>query len=292
MKNNSLKFKLLTKIIISVILGLVLFTFVYSNSAWKIRIKGITREVNTNPIIKGTSVFVDIYDLSNLFKIDYEVNLTRKLITFYRDVSITVEKPEEKQVEKPIEKPSEKQLENPPQKLNSLMLNKINAIKTVLIVNAINEVKEIEDNNYSTYSEDIENVQKVLNSYFSEKGFKSIVIDNNFRIDKLEIPTIVRYLKEKDIDGAIVPVLKKYYYYEKDGNNLVPTVELQINYVLVNQAGEIVFFNVQNIIRNLAIISSSSVRYRKSKLLDLVRMSVDLFIRDFNEYVLILSQEG
>jgi len=49
------------------------------------------------------------------------------------------------------------------------------------------------------------------------------------------------------------------------------------------------FFNTQEIQRNIAVLSSGSTRYRKSKLIDLSIMSVENFIKDYQEYVNILN---
>lgn len=310
MKNLSLTSKSLFVFIIV----LLTFTIIsFSDNSWKIKIKGSNKEVKTNPIIKGTSVFIDIYDLSTLFNIDYEVNLTRKYITFHKIPSKTdnskidnsnIEKTNQTletstyNSEKNIttnqyliqQETKQYQINN----INKIILDKINSIRTIIISNPINNVPEINNDNYKTYTTDIENVENVIKSHFIEKSFKSIVIDKNFNINSSDLNYVMKsaanYIMEKNIDACIIPILKKYYYYEKDNNTLIPTVEIQINYILLNKNREILFFNVQNISRNIAVLSSGSSKYRKSKLLDLTRMSVDLFIKDYNEYIDILSK--
>ncbi|MCS7164965.1 MAG: hypothetical protein RMJ51_01610 [Candidatus Calescibacterium sp.] len=274
------------------LIALGISLFVLANSSWKLRLKGSTREILTNPIIKGTSVFIDIYDLSNLFNIDYEVNLTRKYILFHKPPTLPSQsdqqnKPETKQNSPEI-------TTHPPEiskqhNINKILYNKLMSIKTIVISNPIDSVEKIDKDTHKTYTEDFENLEKVIKDSFSEKSFKTIVLDNNFRLNKINLDYIKKYLSENKIDACIIPVVKKYYYYEKDGNTLIPTVELQINYMIVNNQGEVVFFSVQNITRNIAILSSSSTRYRKSKLLDLAKMSVEGFIRDYTEYTQILQ---
>ncbi len=300
------------RIILLILLLSTVLIFVYSNTQWKLRAKGISKEVNTNPIIKGTSVFVDIYDISNLFNIDYEVNLTRKYILFHKipvitnsnqsssiqtkqTTQLTQTQKTQTQTTQNKENSENIQIAQNPYNSNGILLNsiiykKLESIKTIVISNPVNQVKKLDDNNYKTYTEDIDNLENTIKSAFSEKNFKTIVLAKDFKLNDFDIKYIIQYLQEKNIDGAIIPILKKYYYFEKDGNSLVPTVELQINYLLLNKNGEIVFFNVQNISRTIAVISSGSVKYRKSKLLDLSRMSVDFFIRDYNEYIEILSK--
>lgn len=299
------------RIILLILLLSAVLIFVHSNTQWKLKAKGINKEVNTNPIIKGTSVFVDIYDISNLFNIDYEVNLTRKYILFHKvpvinnsNQSSSIQTSQLIQTQKTQTQTTQNkensqniQIAQNPYNSNSISLNsmiykKLESIKTIVISNPVNQVKKLDDNNYKTYTEDIDNLENTIKSAFSEKNFKTMVLAKDFKLNDFDIKYIIQYLREKNIDGAIIPILKKYYYFEKDGNSLVPTVELQINYLLLNKNGEIVFFNVQNISRTIAVISSGSVKYRKSKLLDLSRMSVDFYIRDYNEYIEILSKSG
>ncbi|MFN3995690.1 MAG: hypothetical protein ACK4GR_04065 [bacterium] len=286
---------------IIILISSLLLVIALSSSSWKLRAKGINKEVNTNPIIKGTSVFVDIYDLSNLFNIDYEVNLTRKYITFYKIPTTNISKSETSSkittITTNITTNSEKStLSSESNKfnlnqfhLNQLILSKLSSINTLVISNPIDQVKIINDSNYKTYTDDIENIDKAIKSTLLEKPFKKIVLSQDFKLEKLDLNQISTYLNKNDIDAALVPLLKKYYYYEKDGNTLVPTVEIQINYLLINKQGEILFFNVQNISRTIAVLSSGSVRYRKSKLIDLTKMSAELFLRDYNEYIEIIK---
>ncbi|MFN4220169.1 MAG: hypothetical protein ACK4GJ_04525 [bacterium] len=286
---------------IIILISSLLLVIALSSSSWKLRAKGINKEVNTNPIIKGTSVFVDIYDLSNLFNIDYEVNLTRKYITFYKIPTTNISKSETSSkittITTNITTNSEKStLSSESNKfnlnqfhLNQLILSKLSSINTLVISNPIDQVKIINDSNYKTYTDDIENTDKAIKSTLLEKPFKKIVLSQDFKLEKLDLNQISTYLNKNDIDAALVPLLKKYYYYEKDGNTLVPTVEIQINYLLINKQGEILFFNVQNINRTIAVLSSGSVRYRKSKLIDLTKMSAELFLRDYNEYIEIIK---
>lgn len=298
--NQHLKFLAITTLIVSLLLVAVL-----SNSSWKLRAKGINKEVTTNPIIKGTSVFVDIYDLSNLFNMDYEVNLTRKYITFYKIPTINAPKSEppltntttittntpantEKLATSPdVYKPN--QFYSNQLNLNQIIYSKLSSINTLVISNPIDEVKVINDSNYKTYTDDLENIDKAIKASFLEKSFKKIVLTQDFKLEKLDLKQISNYLNKNDIDAALIPSLKKYYYYEKDSNTLVPTVEIQINYLIINKQGEILFFNVQNISRTIAVLSSGSVRYRKSKLIDLTKMSTELFLRNYNEYTEIIK---
>ncbi|MCS7243564.1 MAG: hypothetical protein RMJ36_02365 [Candidatus Calescibacterium sp.] len=277
---------------------MIVTAIVLGNSSWKLRVKGSNKEVATNPIIKGTSVFVDIYDLSNLFNIDYEVNLTRKYVLFHKIPTVPNQLPQQTKqtTQNPI--PKDQNLISstpkvPEQSINTnhILYTKLSEVKTIVISNPIDEVKKLDDNNYKTYTEDFENLDNIIKSSFTDKSFKTIVFDKNFKLDKFDIKLVSKYLFEKNIDGAIIPVVKKYYYFEKEGNALVPTVEIQINYIFINKQGEILFFNVQNISRSIAVLSSGSVRYRKSKLLDLSKMSVEFFIRDYQEYYQILEKQ-
>ncbi|MFN3477781.1 MAG: hypothetical protein ACK4ZM_00225 [bacterium] len=306
--NPHFKYSSIIIFIISLLLATVL-----SSSTWKLKIKGTNKEVTTNPIIKGTSVFVDIYDLSNLFNIDYEVNLTRKYITFYKIPTINTSKSSTSSKtsavntitttntttntslnsyansEKLTLTPESNKFYSNQFHLNQIILSKLSSINTLVISNPIDQVKIINDNNYKTYTDDIENTDKAIKSTLLEKPFKKIVLSQDFKLEKLDLNQINTYLNKNDIDAALVPLVKKYYYYEKDGNTLIPTVEIQINYLLINKQGEILFFSVQNISRTIAVLSSGSVRYRKSKLIDLTKMSAELFLRDYNEYIEIIK---
>ena len=85
MRNYNKNFILLIFGFLFIIFSIII---VFSDTKWKLKIKGQEKEIITNPIIKGTNVFVDIYDLSNLFNIDYEINLTRKYIMFYKNINL------------------------------------------------------------------------------------------------------------------------------------------------------------------------------------------------------------
>ncbi|MCS6955669.1 MAG: hypothetical protein NZM44_04870 [Candidatus Calescibacterium sp.] len=299
MKTSSLLSKLNIAFLIFFLITVTVI--VIANSSWKLRLKGSNKEVATNPIIKGTSVFIDIYDLSNLFNIDYEVNLTRKYVLFHKIPTLPNQVSQQpKQTTQTTQNLTSKdqnlisstsKFPEQPNNINYILHTKLSGVKTIVISNPIDEVKKLDDNNYKTYTEDFENLDNTIKSSFTEKSFKTIVLDKNFKFDKLDIKSVSKYLLEKNIDGAIIPVVKKYYYFEKEGNALIPTVEIQINYIFINKQGEILFFNVQNISRSIAVLSSGSVRYRKSKLLDLSKMSVEFFIRDFQEYYQILETQ-
>jgi hypothetical protein len=249
-----------------------------------------------------------------LFKIDYEVNLTRKYILFHNIPYKTIDKSNDQNkatknvgittnntVKNTITNNttinpttsnyySENYISNQEYtNLNKIMLSKLNSVKTIIISNPINQVENINNNNYKTYTNDFENLDNAIKSTFLNNSFKIIVTDKSFKLTSSnlnqEITKIREYLINKEIDGCIVPLVKKYYYYEKEGNTLIPTVEIKINYLLLNQKGEIIFFNTQEIQRNIAVISSGSERYRKSKLIDLSIMSVQRFIKDYEEYI-------
>jgi hypothetical protein len=316
-------FKLNNKKYLLVILGflflffsLILFSkVIFSDNKWKLKIKGQDKEVFTNPIIKGTNVFIDIYDLSNLFNIDYEINLTRKYIMFYKNPNLNnsninilnttnTSTTSAISTSSTINTNSNDKLNNDKLKsnsdlafnnsnfyfsLNKFILKEINSIKNIIIINPINEIKPLYKDSI-VYKDELNNIKEKINDSFLNKLNIPIIVDKNQNINSLDLKDIIEYLSKKNISGAIIPIVRAYEYHEKSENIMNPEVQLIIDYVLVNNKGDILFFDSENIIRGLAVFSSSSTRYRKSKLLDLIDLSVNNYINNFNRYKEIISK--
>ncbi|MGB9639014.1 MAG: hypothetical protein ACPL1F_06975, partial [bacterium] len=273
------------------------------------------KEVFTNPIIKGTNVFIDIYDLSNLFNIDYEINLTRKYIMFYKNPNLNnsninilnttnTSTTSAISTSSTINTNSNDKLNNDKLKsnsdlafnnnnfyfsLNKFILKEINSIKNIVIINPINEIKPLYKDSI-VYKDELNNIKEKINDSFLNKLNIPIIVDKNQNINILDLKDIIEYLSKKNISGAIIPIVRAYEYHEKSENIMNPEVQLIIDYVLVNNKGDILFFDSENIIRGLAVFSSSSTRYRKSKLLDLIDLSVNNYINNFNRYKEIISK--
>ncbi|MGC8734211.1 MAG: hypothetical protein ACP5RD_04115 [bacterium] len=316
-------FKLNNKKYLLVILGflflffsLILFSkVIFSDNKWKLKIKGQDKEVFTNPIIKGTNVFIDIYDLSNLFNIDYEINLTRKYIMFYKNPNLNnsninilnttnTSTTSAISTSSTINTNSNDKLNNDKLKsnsdlafnnnnfyfsLNKFILKEINSIKNIVIINPINEIKPLYKDSI-VYKDELNNIKEKINDSFLNKLNIPIIVDKNQNINSLDLKDIIEYLSKKNISGAIIPIVRAYEYHEKSENIMNPEVQLIIDYVLINNKGDILFFDSENIIRGLAVFSSSSTRYRKSKLLDLIDLSVNNYINNFNRYKEIISK--
>jgi hypothetical protein len=299
MKNYNKNFILLIFGFVFIIFSIIVF----SDTKWKLKIKGQEKEILTNPIIKGTNVFVDIYDLSNLFNIDYEINLTRKYIMFYKNINLlptnttnnisitsttnntTINTNSYKtNFSNNYSLNNENILD-----LNKTIVKEINSIKDVVIINPINEIQPLYKDSI-VYKDELNNVKEKINDSFISKLSIPIVVDKNQNINKLDLKEIIEYLNKKNVSAAIIPIIRAYEYHEKSENIMNPEVQLIVDYMLINNKGFVLFFDSQNIIRGLAVFSSSSTRYRKSKLLDLIDLSVHNFINDFNRYKEILSK--
>jgi hypothetical protein len=299
MKNYNKNFILLIFGFLFIIFSIIVF----SDTKWKLKIKGQEKEILTNPIIKGTNVFVDIYDLSNLFNIDYEINLTRKYIMFYKNINLlptnttnnisitsttnntTINTNSYKtNFSNNYSLNNENILD-----LNKTIVKEINSIKDVVIINPINEIQPLYKDSI-VYKDELNNVKEKINDSFISKLSIPIVVDKNQNINKLDLKEIIEYLNKKNVSAAIIPIIRAYEYHEKSENIMNPEVQLIVDYMLINNKGFVLFFDSQNIIRGLAVFSSSSTRYRKSKLLDLIDLSVHNFINDFNRYKEILSK--
>jgi hypothetical protein len=299
MKNYNKNFILLIFGFVFIIFSIIVF----SDTKWKLKIKGQEKEILTNPIIKGTNVFVDIYDLSNLFNIDYEINLTRKYIMFYKNINLL---PTNTTNNISITSTTNNTTINTNSyitnfsnnyslnnenivDLNKTIIKEINSIKDVVIINPINEIKPLYKDSI-VYKDELNNVKEKINDSFISKLSIPIVVDKNQNISKLDLKEITEYLNKKNVSAAIIPIVRAYEYHEKSENIMNPEVQLIVDYILINNKGFVLFFDSQNIIRGLAVFSSSSNRYRKSKLLDLVDLSVHNFINDFYRYKEILSK--
>jgi hypothetical protein len=299
MKNYNKNFILL----IFGFLFIIFSVIVFSDAKWKLKIKGQEKEILTNPIIKGTNVFVDIYDLSNLFNIDYEINLTRKYIMFYKNINLS---PANTTNNISITTTTNNTTINTNSymsnfsnnyslnnenifDLNKTIIKEINSIKDVVIINPINEIQPLYKDSI-VYKDELNNVKEKINDSFINKLSIPIVVDKNQNINKLDLKGIIEYLSKKNVSAAIIPIVRAYEYHEKSENIMNPEVQLIVDYILINNKGFVLFFDSQNIIRGLAVFSSSSTRYRKSKLLDLIDLSVHNFINDFNRYKEILSK--
>jgi hypothetical protein len=299
MKNYNKNFILLIFGFLFIIFSIIVF----SDTKWKLKIKGQEKEILTNPIIKGTNVFVDIYDLSNLFNIDYEINLTRKYIMFYKNINLL---PTNTTNNISITSTTNNTTINTNSyitnfsnnyslnnenifDLNKTIIKEINSIRDVVIINPINEIKPLYKDSI-VYKDELNNVKEKINDSFISKFSIPIVVDKNQNINKLDLREIIEYLNKKNVSAAIIPIVRAYEYHEKSENIMNPEVQLILDYILINNKGFVLFFDSQNIIRGLAVFSSSSTRYRKSKLLDLIDLSVHNFINDFNRYKEILSK--
>jgi hypothetical protein len=299
MKNYNKNFILLIFGFVFIIFSIIVF----SDTKWKLKIKGQEKEIITNPIIKGTNVFVDIYDLSNLFNIDYEINLTRKYIMFYKNINLL---PTNTTNNISITSTTNNTTINTNSyitnfsnnyslnnenifDLNKTIIKEINSIKDVVIINPINEIKPLYKDSI-VYKDELNNVKEKINDSFIGKLSIPIVVDKNQDINRLDLRGIIEYLDKKNVSAAIIPIVRAYEYHEKSENIMNPEVQLIVDYILINNKGFVLFFDSQNIIRGLAVFSSSSNRYRKSKLLDLVDLSVHNFISDFYRYKEILSK--
>jgi hypothetical protein len=299
MKNYNKNFILLIFGFLFIIFSIIVF----SDTKWKLKIKGQEKEILTNPIIKGTNVFVDIYDLSNLFNIDYEINLTRKYIMFYKNINLL---PTNTTNNISITSTTNNTTINTNSyitnfsnnyslnnenilDLNKTIIKEINSIKDVVIINPINEIKPLYKDSV-VYKDELNNVKEKINDSFISKLSIPIVVDKNQNINKLDLKEIIEYLNKKNVSAAIIPIVRAYEYHEKSENIMNPEVQLIVDYILINNKGFALFFDSQNIIRGLAVFSSSSTRYRKSKLLDLIDLSVHNFINNFNRYKEILSK--
>jgi hypothetical protein len=299
MKNYNKNFILLIFGFLFIIFSIIVF----SDTKWKLKIKGQEKEILTNPIIKGTNVFVDIYDLSNLFNIDYEINLTRKYIMFYKNINLL---PTNTTNNISVTSTTNNTTINTNHymsnfgnnyslnnenifDLNKTIIKEINSIKDVVIINPINEIKPLYKDSI-VYKDELNNVKEKINDSFISKLSIPIVVDKNQNINKLDLKEIIEYLNKKNVSAAIIPIVRAYEYHEKSENIMNPEVQLIVDYMLINNKGFVLFFDSQNIIRGLAVFSSSSTRYRKSKLLDLIDLSVHNFINDFNRYKEILSK--
>jgi hypothetical protein len=299
MKNYNKNFILLIFGFLFIIFSIIVF----SDTKWKLKIKGQEKEILTNPIIKGTNVFVDIYDLSNLFNIDYEINLTRKYIMFYKNInlpaanttnniSITSTTNNATINTNPYMSNFSNNYSLNNQNilnLNKTIIKEINSIKDVVIINPINEIQPLYKDSV-VYKDELNNVKEKINDSFISKLSIPIVVDKNQNISKLDLKEITEYLNKKNVSAAIIPIVRAYEYHEKSENIMNPEVQLIVDYILINNKGFVLFFDSQNIIRGLAVFSSGSTRYRKSKLLDLIDLSVHNFINDFNRYKEILSK--
>jgi len=315
MKNYNKNFILLIFGVLFIIFSLIVF----SNSKWKLKVKGQEKEISTNPIIKGTNVFVDIYDLSNLFNIDYEINLTRKYIMFYKNINLPATNITNSipitnttnntaiNTNSPISTTSS--IKNGDIKnqnissfsndyglnnqnifdLNKIIIKEVNSIKNVVIIDPVDEIKPLYKDSI-VYKDELNNVKEKINDSFISKLSIPIIVDKNQNINKIDLKEIIEYLNKKNISAAIVPIVRAYEYHEKSENIMDPKVQLIVDYILINNKGFVLFFDSQNIVRGLAVFSSSSTRYRKSKLLDLIDLSVSNFINDFNRYREILSR--
>ena len=299
MKNYNKNFILLIFGFLFIIFSIIVF----SDTKWKLKIKGQEKEILTNPIIKGTNVFVDIYDLSNLFNIDYEINLTRKYIMFYKNINLL---PTNTTNNISVTSTTNNTTINTNHymsnfgnnyslnnenifNLNKTIIKEINSIKDVVIINPINEIKPLYKDSI-VYKDELNNVKEKINDSFISKLSIPIVVDKNQNINKLDLREIIEYLNKKNVSAAIIPIVRAYEYHEKSENIMNPEVQLIVDYMLINNKGFVLFFDSQNIIRGLAVFSSGSTRYRKSKLLDLIDLSVHNFINDFNRYKEILSK--
>jgi hypothetical protein len=299
MKNYNKNFILLIFGFLFIIFSIIVF----SDTKWKLKIKGQEKEIITNPIIKGTNVFVDIYDLSNLFNIDYEINLTRRYIMFYKNINLL---PTNTTNNISITSTTNNTTINTNSyitnfsnnyslnnenifDLNKTIIKEINSIRDVVIINPINEIKPLYKDSI-VYKDELNNVKEKINDSFISKFSIPIVVDKNQNINKLDLREIIEYLNKKNVSAAIIPIVRAYEYHEKSENIMNPEVQLILDYILINNKGFVLFFDSQNIIRGLAVFSSSSTRYRKSKLLDLIDLSVHNFINDFNRYKEILSK--
>jgi hypothetical protein len=299
MKNYNKNFILLIFGFLFIIFSIIVF----SDTKWKLKIKGQEKEILTNPIIKGTNVFVDIYDLSNLFNIDYEINLTRKYIMFYKNINLL---PTNTTNNISITSTTNNTTINTNSyitnfsnnyslnnenifDLNKTIIKEINSIKDVVIINPINEIQPLYKDSI-VYRDELNNVKEKINDSFISKFSIPIVVDKNQNINKLDLKGIIEYLNKKNVSAAMIPIIRAYEYHEKSENIMNPEVQLIVDYILINNKGFVLFFDSQNIVRGLAVFSSSSTRYRKSKLLDLIDLSVHNFINDFNRYKQILSK--
>ena len=299
MKNYNKNFILLIFGFLFIIFSIIVF----SDTKWKLKIKGKEKEILTNTIIKGTNVFVDIYDLSNLFNIDYEINLTRKYIMFYKNINLL---PTNTTNNISVTSTTNNTTINTNHymsnfgnnyslnnenifNLNKTIIKEINSIKDVVIINPINEIKPLYKDSI-VYKDELNNVKEKINDSFISKLSIPIVVDKNQNINKLDLREIIEYLNKKNVSAAIIPIVRAYEYHEKSENIMNPEVQLIVDYILINNKGFVLFFDSQNIIRGLAVFSSGSTRYRKSKLLDLIDLSVHNFINDFNRYKEILSK--
>ncbi len=302
---------------------------IFSQDKWKLKIKGQEKEIPTNPIIKGTNVFLDIYDLSILFNIDYEINLTRKYIMFYKNISLptsntnnsntlstslnspnttnnNIKKTQDKS--NIVNKDTTNSLEIPntsqfsydntylnysdkysSNSLNKIILKEINSIKNIVIIDVINELKPLYKDSI-VYKEELNNIKDKLNDSFLSRLSLPVIVDKNQNINSLNIKEILEYLNKRNISAAIIPIIRAYEYHEKSENIMNPEVQVIIDYILINTKGDILYFDSQNIIRGLAVFSSSSTKYRKSKLLDLIDISVNNFINNFNRYKEIINK--
>jgi len=299
MRNYNKNFILLIFGFLFIIFSIII---VFSDTKWKLKIKGQEKEIITNPIIKGTNVFVDIYDLSNLFNIDYEINLTRKYIMFYKNINLPATNttnisitsttnnttintnPYMSNFSNNYSLNNENILD-----LNKTIIKEINSIKDVVIINPINEIKPLYKDSI-VYKDELNNIKEKINDSFISKLSIPIVVDKNQNINKLDLKEIIEYLNKKNISAAVIPILRAYEYHEKSENIMNPEVQLIVDYILINNKGFVLFFDSQNIIRGLSVFSSSSTRYRKSKLLDLIDLSVHNFINNFNRYKEIVSK--
>jgi hypothetical protein len=299
MKNYNKNFILLIFGFLFIIFSIIVF----SDTKWKLKIKGQKKEILTNPIIKGTNVFVDIYDLSNLFNIDYEINLTRKYIMFYKNINLPATNTTNNI--SITSTTSNATINTNPYMgnfsnnyslnnenifdLNKTIIKEINSIKNLVIINPINEIRPLYKDSI-VYKDELNNVKEKINDSFISKLSIPIVVDKNQNINKIDLKEIIEYLNKKNVSAAIIPIVRAYEYHEKSENIMNPEVQLIVDYILINSKGFVLFFDSQNIIRGLAVFSSSSTRYRKSKLLDLIDLSVHNFINDFNRYKEILSK--
>lgn len=324
MKNFKLYIKNI--FLIFVFLFLIFSLIIFSDNKWKLKIKNQDKEILTNPIIKGTNVFIDIYDLSVLFNVDYEINLTRKYIMFYKNVNLSnnnfnfVNNTNTNAVNNVSNTISNDKSNNDKSNnykiknendlnennlnfannnfnvnfsanfnLNKFILKEINSIKNIVILNPINEIKPLYKDSI-VYKDELNNVKEKISDSFISKLNIPVILDKNQNINSLDFKEIIEYLNKKNISGAIIPVIRAYEYHEKSENIMNPEVQLIIDYILINNKGNILFFDSENIIRGLAVFSSSSIRYRKSKLLDLVDLSVNNYINNFNRYKEIISK--
>lgn len=331
--NNNNKFNKYFFILSFIFIFILVSVIIFSEDKWKLKIKGQEKETPTNPIIKGTNVFVDIYDLSVLFNIDYEINLTRKYIMFYKNINlpnvssnnysntsnstITATNNPKKNQDKSelVNKDTTSNLQTTNSSstpnfsnlsydnsylsysdkyysntsINKIILKEINSIKNIVIIDAINEIKPLYKDSI-VYKEELNNIKDRINDSFISKLSIPVIVDKNQNINALNIKEILDYLNKRGVSAAIIPIIRAYEYHEKSENIMNPEVQLIIDYILINNKGDILYFDSQNVIRGLAVFSSSSTRYRKSKLLDLIDISVFNFINNFNRYKEIINK--